>query len=175
MGSASAKVKLTILANEILNKAIQAGVVPSTILEDLDLRNGTSCGQIDVVFARSEDTIAASTTTTYTLDTGENDSFGEPIAFVEVVLVLLRNTRCAVGAYLELGANGINGFGALNANKGFWKTQPDRTIVAPGGWACMYEPTGVDVDGTHSDLDVATSAVVGDINSWDILILGRSA
>jgi len=175
MGDASAIVKLTIEAREILSSAIKAGVVPSTVLEDLDLRNGTSDGQIDLAFARTETAKAASSTTTYALDGTVTDSYGIAITFAEVVLVLVRNRRTTALAWLQVGPNGANGFGVLNGNKGLWNVAADRSTVGPEGWYCAYDPVGVVVDGTHSDLDVDCSAVAGATNSWDILILGRSA
>lgn len=173
--SNSAKVQLSIKALEVLNEGIKAGVVPSDVLENIDLRNGTSSGQIDLVFADTETGKAASGTTTYALDGSVNDSFGNAITFVKVVLVLIRNKRTTTNAWLKVGPNAVNGFGTISAEHGFWADATDRSVVNEGGWYVAYDPAGVAVDGTHSDLDVATSAVVGDTNTWDILILGRSA
>lgn len=175
MGTASAKVKINIEAFELLSTAIKKGVVPASIIEDLDLRNGTANGQIDLAFARSESGKAASGTTTYALDGTVLDSYGNTITFKEVVLILVRNNRATALAYLEVGPNAADGFGTLTASKGFWKDASDRSIVAPESWYVAYDEVGVVVDATHADLDVATSAVVGATNSWDILVLGRSA
>ena len=175
MGNATAKVRLSIEAREILSSAIKAGVVPSTILEDLDLRNGTDDGEIDLAFAVTETSKAASGTDDYELDGAVTDSFGKAITFAEVVLILVRNRRTTALAWLQVGPSVANGFGTIDSNKGFFKAATDRAVVGPSGWYCAYDPTGVVVDGTHSDFAVDTSAVAGATNSWDLLILGRSA
>ena len=171
----SARIKLSVLAWEVLTEGIKKGTVPSEVLEDLDLRNGTADGKIDLVYVVTETAKAASSTTTYALDGGVNDSYGDAITFAKVDLILLRNRRTTALAYLEMGPNVANGFGTKTLSRGFWASQPDRSLVAPASWYCAYNKDGVVVDATHSDLDITASAVVGDTNTWDLVILGRSA
>lgn len=175
MSTATGKVILSVQAIEVLNEGVKAGVIPSKVLENLDLRAGTSDGQIDLAFVATETGKAVSSTTTYDLRGGVNDSFGDSITFKEVCLILVRNKRTTNLAYLQVGPNSSDGFGTQVLNKGFFADASDRAVVGPEGWYVSYQPAGVSVDATHFNLDVSTSTIVGDINTWDILILGRSA
>lgn len=175
MPTSSARVTLSIKASEVLNSGIKAGVVPSTILEDLDLANGTADGKIDLVYAKTETAKAASSLTTYDLTASVTDSYGNVMTFAEVCLIAIRNKRSTALAWLKAGPNAANGFGTIAANKGFFNAAADLAVVGPDSRYVVYDKVGVVVDATHSDFDVACSAVVGDVNTWDILILGRSA
>ena len=177
----SAKVNLSIKALEVLNEGIKAGVIPASIIEDLDLRSGTADGQINLAYGTTATTVAASSTTGYDLAGALVDTFGKPITFAEVVLIALRNKRSTALAYITVGPAAANGFGALAGGKGFWVADiaadaDNRSVVGPDSWMVLYDKVGVPVTaGTGDLLTVSTSAVVGDVNTWDLLILGRSA
>lgn len=171
----SAKVTLTVEAFEVLNSGIKAGVIPSTFLEKMDLRSGTADGQIDLVYAVTTTAVAAGGTTEYDLDGVLEDSFGNVITFAEVNMIAVRNKRSTALAWLQVGPAAATGFGTLTANKGFWLVATDRSNVGPDSWLVLYDKVGVPVTGALKDLAIDTSAVVGATNSWDLLILGRSA
>jgi hypothetical protein len=165
----SAKIEMNLELKSIIADGINAGIIPAKILEKLELRGGIADGQIDKGFSITESAKPASGTTTY--DLTSLSFYGSSIVFDEIVLIAIRNKRTTAGAYLNVGPNAANGFG----DTGPWADASDRSQVGPSGWFVMYNPTGWPVDGTHKSLDVTTSAVAGAINSWDILILGRSA
>jgi len=180
-GTASARVNLDIRAQELLSSGIRAGVIPATFSVLLDLTTGTSDGQADLVYAASPSSVAASTVTSYDLAGSLVDSFGTSLTFVEVCLIAVRNKRTTALAYLDVGPHATNGFGRLASSRGFWPADAGAdadqgSIVAPDSWLVLYSKDGVPVTaGTGDVLRVTTSGVVGSTNSWDILIIGRSA
>jgi hypothetical protein len=165
----TAKVLLSIEARSVLQEGVNAGVIPSKILENIDLSYGTSEGNIDLAWATTETAIAASTTTTY--DLTSETFLSEARVFKEVVLIAVRNKRETAAAYLSVGPDSSDGFGAT----GPWADASDRSRIGPEGWFVQYDPVGWTVDATHKVLDVITSAVAGATNSWDIIVLGRSS
>ena len=187
MSAAVAKVTLDITASNILSAGINAGAIPAKFQRLLDLNSGTSEGQIDLVYAKSESGKAASSTTSYDLAAGVLDIYGTAMTFVEVVLIAIKNKRQTAQATLSIGPRATNGFGALASGRGFWTAalgSGGGNIVMPAStatsdhesWLVMYSEQGVPVTaGTGDVLAVTCSAISGDINAWDILILGRSA
>jgi hypothetical protein len=184
---ANAKVVLDITAQNILQSGLDAGAIPSRFRTLLSLGSGTAEGQIDRVFSKSESAKAASSTTSYDLSGGVTDVFGVTVTMVEVVLIAIRNKRQTAQATLSIGPHATNGFGALNAGRGFWTAalgSGGGNIVMPASttttdresWTVMYSEQGVPVTaGTGDILAVICSAISGDVNAWDILVLGRSA
>lgn len=183
MPNASARVRIDIVAQDLLNSGIKAGVVPIKFQETLDLNNGTSDGSIDLVYGVTESSKAASTIFSYDLvgDPNFKDSFGAPVSFVEVVLIAVKNKRTTALAYLDVGPHATNGFGRLSGSRGFWPADAaadadQGNIVAPDSWMVLYNKDGVPVGAGATDiLRVTTSGVAGATNTWDLLICGRSA
>ena len=181
MSLPNAKVVIDIQAMDLIKAGIVAGVIPSKFLVNLDLNTGTLDGNIDLVYAVSESGIAASTITSYDLSGSLKSPVGSAVVFAEVCLIALRNTRTTALAFLDIGPHATAGFGRVASSRGFWP--PDAaadadqgSIVAPDSWIVMYAKDGVPVTATTADiLRVSTSSVVGSINAWDLLILGRSA
>lgn len=192
MSTPSAKISVDLKVMELLVSGIRTGVVPANISEYIELSNGTTDGrQCDKVYTARTTGIAASTTTDYDLAGTLKDVDAATISFAEVCLIAVRNLRTTAGAVLAVGPAVANGFGTLAGGKGFW----NAAIGAGGGncvgpalasgfdasnsgasWMIVYDPTGVPVTaGTGDLLSVVTSAVVGSTNSWDIVIIGRSA
>lgn len=181
MGTSSARINIDIQALDILSAGVAAGVIPAKFLVQTDLNTGVSDGQCDLMFAKTESAIAASLITSYDLAGSLKDSFGNTLTFVEVVLIAVRNKRTTALAYLDVGPHATNGFGRLAASRGFWPTDAGAdndqgNIAAPDSWMVLYSKDGVPVTaGTGDILRVTTSAVAGSTNSWDLLIIGRSA
>jgi len=181
MGTPSASVLIDIKAREILSSGIKAGVIPASFYENFDLNNGTAVGSCDLWYATTTTAIAASATTQYDLAGTLTDSFGTVITFVEIVLIAIRNKRTTALANITLKPGAATPFGCLAAGKGFWPADiaadnDQGNVVGPEGWVVLYDKEGVPVGAGATDrLDVVTSAVVGATNSWDILIVGRSA
>lgn len=179
MGSATATVSLQITARDIINSGLKAGVVPINFASVIDLNNGLTNANIDLAWSASRVGMAASGTTTMDLHGALTDSFGNTVQFAEVVLIALRNNRTDAGAYIVL-APGALPFGRLAAGSGFWPADlaadaDQGSVVGPGAWLCLYDPTGVPTAaGVTDQIQITTSAVVGSTNSWDILVLGRS-
>lgn len=178
-GTSTASVHLDITAAQILADGINAGVIPARFREVLDLPNGTTDGKIDLVYASTKSSIAASATTTYDLSGSLTNAVGRAVVFAEVVLIALKNKRTTALANLTIGPNSSAGFGTLAAGKGFWAAAQGSgggSVVGPGSWYVVYDPTGVPVTASTADiLAIIASAVTGDTNTWDLLILGRSA
>jgi hypothetical protein len=180
-GTASARINIDIQAQDIISAGIVAGVIPAKFLQQLDLNTGVSDGQCDLVYAKTESGVAASTITSYDLS-GTLVGLNQAVAvFAEVVLIAIRNKRTTVLAYLDVGPHATNGFGRLSSSRGFWPADiaadaDQGSIVAPDSWLVLYNKDGVPVVGGTGDiLRVTTSGVVGSTNTWDILVIGRSA
>ena len=172
----SGKIRLEVELRERLSQGLKVGVMPSKVVQDLDLANGTTDGKIDLGYYTQVTGGAASTTTVYDLAGSLTDIGGNTITFAEVVAIYLYNRRATALAYLTVGPDATNGFGALASGKGFWADASDRSVVGPASWLMLYDKVGVPVSGGSTDeLAVTTSAVSGSTNAWDIVILGRSA
>lgn len=181
MGTASARIAVDIRAQELLSAGIRAGVIPSNFHVLLDLTTGTADGQADLVYATTASSVAASTVTSYDLAGSLFDSFGAALTFAEVCLIAVRNKRTTALAYLDVGPHATNGFGRLAGSRGFWPADAagdadQGSIVAPDSWLVLYAKDGVPVTaGTGDVLRVTTSGVAGSTNTWDLLVIGRSA
>jgi len=172
----AAKVGIDVRAIVALSDGIASGMISPKMLESLDLKNGVTEGLIDLVYYKEESAVAASTTTRYDLDDGTmKDVYGNALAFVEVVLIGIRNTRATADAFIDIGPSSSHPFGA--GNEGPWAAVTYRSRVCQNsGWLFLYVPEGAAVGSGATDaIDVITSAVVGATNEFEILILGRSA
>lgn len=171
----NARVTLSVHANEVITGGIKAGRIPHRFESLLQLDNGTSVGNIDLVYSKRETGIAASTTTVYDLAGSLTDSEGSTITFVEVVLIAIRNLSTDAVDHLEVGPDATNGFGVLSSNLGFWADASDRSIITADSWSVWYSEAGVPVGaGSTDELAVITPSGSA-ANTWDILIIGRSA
>lgn len=185
----SARVSLNIRGFQSLTNGLQNGTVPIDVLEMFDLQNGTADGKCDCVYYGRASSVAATTTTSYDLvGAALLDIAGNAIVFAEVCLIAVRNLRTTALAYIQIGPHATNGFGKLASSKGFWGATADITngggnVVGPASsssdrtsWHVMYDEVGVPCVAATSDiLAVLTSGVAGSTNSWDLLIVGRSA
>jgi hypothetical protein len=181
MGNATASVSLQITARDVLTSGLKAGVIPIQFAAAVELNNGLANGQIDLAWSASRVAMPASATTNLDLHGALTDSFGNTVQFHKVVLIALRNNRTTALANLTLAPGSSNGFGRLAAGLGFWPADiaadaDQGNVCSPGGWLVLYAADGVPVTaGTADILSITTSAVAGDTNAWDILVLGRSA
>ena len=173
----SAKVLIDLIAKQNISNGKIKGTNNFPFLEDLKLSSGTDDGQIDLSYFETVTGIAASTTTVRDLAGSLSDVEGNTLTFAEVALIAIRNLRTTALATLEIGPDATNGFGVLSSGRGFWSDASDRNVVHPNsGWLVLYAPDGVPVGaGSTDELAIITSAVSGSTNSWDLLILGRSA
>jgi hypothetical protein len=176
----SASVKLDLVMNELITDGIRNGVLAPRFTESLSLATGTSDGQINLGYYVSATGIAASSTTAYDLAGSLTDESGATMTFAETCLIAMRNTRTTALATLTIGPDATNGHGVLAAGRGYWAAalgSGGGSVVHPGGgWTVLYAPDGVLVGaGSTDELSVIASAVVGDTNSWDLIVLGRSA
>lgn len=178
--SPNANVALSIHAREVITGGIKAGAIPHRFESLLQLNNGTDDGKIDQVWSERKTGVAASTDTDYDLTGVLTDSEGSTITFAEIVLIAIRNRSTDAVDHLEVGPASSNGFGVLASNKGFWKDASDRSIVMPTigvneGWIVMHAPGGVPVTAGTGDILTVTTPSGSAANTWDILIIGRSA
>jgi hypothetical protein len=177
----SALVNLSITGRDVISSGLKAGVIPTPVLQYLDLSNGVNDGQIDLLYYKQESGIAASSTTSYDLAGSLTDAEGTVLTFAEIALIYLYNRRNTALAYLDLGPHATNGFGRLASSRGFWPADvaadaDQGTIVAPLSFVVLYSRAGVPVTaGTGDILRVLASGVTGSTNAWDILLLGRSS
>lgn len=181
------KVALSIEAREIISAGLKAGVIPSKFENLLLMPTGTADGSCDLVCSVSASSVAASSTTSYDLSGTLKDAQGNNVVFAEVVLIALRNKRSTAQATLTIGPHATNGFGTLATGKGFWAAalgSGGGDVVGPchatrddlQSWVVKHDVTGVPVTaGTGDILAVIASAVSGDTNAWDLLVIGRSA
>lgn len=149
----------------------------------IDLANGTSAGQIDLAYSETKTGVAASTTTVYDLAGSLTDLAGDTIAFAEVVLIAIRNRSTTAVNRIHIGPDATNGFGVEASNLGFWADASDRSVVAAdfdsdandGSWCIMHCRSGVAVSGGSTDELAVITQSGSSSNTWDIVILGRSA
>jgi hypothetical protein len=154
--------------------------LPVGISSALKLPNGEAVGEINAVaFIRAEN-IAASANTDYDLRalTDSTGLTGEQ-EFASVSAIVLRNRRSTALAWLKFGPkDGTNGaliLGSPTAGKGLFNAGTDRLVIPPNGIAVLYSGEAIPTSATFKDLRVTASAVTGDTNAWDLLILGVSA
>ena len=180
----SAKVLLDIEMRELLQSGVRNGAIPTKVLRNLDLTTGTSDGNIDLAYYTRASGIGESVTTVYDLAGSLADLSGTTITFVEVVLVVVVNLSGTAANYLEVGPDATNGFGVVASNVGFWADASDRNVLSAsfgatatggGAWLVLHDEGGVAVAaGSTDELAVITQGGTSS-NTWDILILGRSA
>lgn len=176
------KVVLTVEASQFISAGIASGAIPARIAVDLNLSNGTSNGQIDLCYFKTETGKAASGTTAYDLAGTLTNYEGTTLAFAEVCLIAVRNKGTAAANRIQCGPG--DDFGVEGSNVGFWSANTWRATVNAdyvdgnpnsGSWLVMYSHAGVPVTaGTADDFSVFTQSG-SSLNTWDILILGRSA
>jgi len=178
-----ARVQYLIEGTEVVSDGPLKGVNKRELRLFLDLANGTSDGECDLVYSEQKVGVGASVTTVYDLDTSLTDLSGSAIDFAEVVLIAIRNRSSTPANYLTIGPDATNGFGVVASNKGFWADASDRNVVpadfnsddGDGSWVILHSRGGVPVAGGSTDeLAVITQGGTSS-NAWDIVIIGRSA
>lgn len=173
----SGSVLLDLAFQEVISAGPKIGPVTSRLLASYDLVNGTSDGQIDRGYAKRETGIGASATTVYDVIAALNNTEGTSITMAEVVLVAIRNLSTTAANYLLVGPDATNGFGVVASNKGFWADASDRNVVPADGdsWVVLYSKGGVPAAaGSTDEIAVITQGGTSS-NTWDIMVLGRSA
>ena len=186
MSTPHAKIRLNLSVWEAKVETLGRNEVLRQFFEEFELLNGTTDGTMcDLVYCKSESAKAAGGTTTYDLVGSLTDIDGATISFVEVCLIAIRNTRATAQAVISIGPDATNGFGVLAGGKGFWNAalgSGGGNVIGPAlstgqtSWTVFYDATGVPcAAGSTDELSVLTSAVTGATNSWDIIIIGRSA
>lgn len=179
-----AHVRIDIGAFEWFDSVLQKGVVrnsPEAV--NITLPNGTSNGQIDLSWGETKTGVAASTTTVYDLVGTLTDKAAATVSFAEVVTIAIRNRSNTAANYLTVGPDATNGFGVVASNRGFWADATDRNVVmadynssdGDSGWLILHCRSGVPAAaGSTDELAVITQGGTSS-NTWDIVILGRSA
>jgi len=176
----SANVLLDLSFQEILSAGLKAGPITTRMLESYDLTNGTSDGQIDRAFAARATGIGSAVTTVYDVVGGLTNTEGTTISMAEVVLIAVKNLSQTAANYLTAGPDVSNGFGVVASNKGFWVAAigsgGGSVIPADGySWVVLYSKGGVPaVAATSDEVSIVTQSGTS-ANTWDIMILGRSA
>lgn len=171
----SGRVSLSVKAIEFINTGVANGQLPAEIIEDFALPRGVAIDQIDLAFFEQKSGINASVTTVYDLTGSMTDLSGAPINFASVSLIAIRNRSIDDADHLEVGPDASNGFGVLAGNRGFWKDASDRSVIMANSWWVVYNRAGVLVGaGSADELAVITPAGSAG-NSWDIIVMGRSA
>lgn len=178
----TAKVGLSLEATQNIVAGIIGAPAQARILVDANMTNGTSNGQVDRCYFKTETGKAASGTTAYDLAGTLTDIEGTTITFAEVCLIAVRNRSTTAVNRIQCGPG--DDFGVEASNVGFWSANTWRATVCAdavdgnpnsGSWLVMYSHTGVPVTaGTADDFSVFTQSGSSN-NTWDILILGRSA
>jgi hypothetical protein len=174
----NARVNIDISARETYSNSGKRAVIDKQFQAFYDLANGTSNGAIDTSYHEIITGIGASTTTVRDLVGSLTDEAGNTLTFAEVVLIACRNLSSTAANVLEIGPDATSGFGVLSSNKGFWKDASDRNVLpADGGksWLILYSDAGVPAAaGSTDELAIITQSGTS-ANTWELLILGRSA
>lgn len=154
--------------------------IPVGISTKLTLPNGEAVGEVNAAAYIRAENIAASANVDYDLRalTDSTGITGEQ-EFASVSAVVIRNRRSTALAWLKFGPkDGTNGaliIGSPGANKGLFNAGTDRLVIPPNGIAVLYSGEAIPTSATFKDLRVSCSGVTGDVNAWDLLILGVSA
>ncbi len=154
--------------------------MPVHVTSEIKLPNGDAAGQVDCAAFIRADGIAASANVDYDLRalTDSTGLTGEQ-EFASVSAIVIRNRRATALAWLKFGpkdgASGALILGSPTANKGLFNAGTDRIVIPPNGIAVLYSGEAIPTSGTFKDLRVTCSGVTGDVNAWDLLILGVSA
>lgn len=173
----SARVLLDLYYREVVSSGLKAGPVEVPMRGDYDLTNGTADTQIDRAYYKRETGIGASATTVYDVVGGINTTENTAISMAEVVMIAVRNLSQTAANYLLVGPDATNGFGVVTANRGFWADASDRSVVPADGdsWLILYSKGGVPASaGSTDEIAVITQGGTS-ANTWEIMILGRSA
>jgi len=173
----SGRVLLDLSFQELIETGGKIGPVTSRLLADYDLVNGTSDGNIDRAYYKRESGIGASQTTVYDVVGALNNTEGTAISMAEVVLVAVKNRSTTPANHLLVGPDSTGGFGVVSSNKGFWNNAADRNVVPADGdsWLVLYSKAGVPATGGSTDEIAVITQGGTSANTWDIMILGRSA
>jgi hypothetical protein len=154
--------------------------LPVGVSAKLSLPNGEAVGEINAAAYIRAEGIAASANVDYDLRalTDSTGLTGEQ-EFASVSAIVIKNTRATALAWLKFGPkDGTNGaliLGSPTANRGRFNAGPDRLVMPPNGRAVLYSGEAIPTSATFKDLRVTCSGVTGDVNAWDLLILGVSA
>lgn len=157
------------------------GALKNLVSAIVRLSNGTSDGSIDKAYFVHESAKAASSTTAYDFHTSLTDAYGQVCSMAEITTIVIRNTRTTALAWIVLFPSAVAPFGRLSGSKGFWVADiagdlDQGSYIGPGGFRIFHAPIGVPVsNGVADSISVTCSAVAGDTNEWDLLVLGRSA
>lgn len=177
------EVRLKVKGVEVVSSGPLKGVNNHELALLIDMANGTTDGKIDLCYSKRETGIGASVTTVYDLAGSLTDLSGTTITFVEVTTIAIRNRSATAANSLLVGPDASNGFGVLASNKGFWVDASDRNLLpadfnssdGDGSWLILHSRGGVPVAaGSTDELAVITQGGTS-ANTWDIVILGRSA
>jgi len=176
-------VMFRVQGDEIVSSGPLKGANKRALELQLDLPNGTTDGQIDLAYSKIETGIGASVTTVYDLIGSLTDLSGGAVSFAEVVTIAIRNLSATAANWLSVGPDATAGFGVVATNKGFWADASDRSVVmadydsssGDSGWLILHCRSGVPASaGTSDELAVITQSGTS-ANTWEIVILGRSA
>jgi len=177
------QVHFVVQAEEQVSNGPLKGINKRALELLLDLPNGTADGKIDLAYSTIATGIAASTTTVYDLVGSLTDLSGTTISFAEVTTIAIRNLSATAANYLTMGPDATNGFGVVSSNKGFWADASDRNVIpanydsqtGDGGWVILHSRGGVPcAAGSTDELAVITQGGTS-ANTWELVILGRSA
>lgn len=173
----SGSVLLDLAFQEVIAFGNKAGPVTTRLREAYDLTNGTTDGSIDRAYAKREVSIGSAVTTVYDLVGSLTDTEGTTISAAEIVLIAVKNLSTTAANYLTVGPDATNGFGVVSSNKGFWADASDRNVIPADGysWVVLHSRGGVPCSaGSTDELAVITQSGTSG-NTWDLLVLARSA
>lgn len=149
-------------ANTGLGVGAQTSTLKHPFLYALEFENGTGDGDIDRVHS---DSFSIAAPTDIDVRGGlTSDLTGSATNFVDVSLIIVKNTTAAGGGNVLVGgdANAITGFGAAGV-----------TPIPPGGCVMWSFPSGIATTNLTADilqLDTSSGTVTG-----EYIIAGRSA
>jgi len=154
--------------------AIQQSVIPSSVA--FRMPNGTSEGQIDLVWQRQLTFPDSGTPINYDLDGAMVNAFGELVTFVELTTIYLVVISTTGGDGLSIGPGAtdpiVTGATSLFGSSGSVVVPKARSASEPG-IALLHSPQGVPISSGASQLDV-TRLGSGTVTAI-IKFIGRSA
>lgn len=162
-----------IALNLALGEVIASGVKQGTVAHKFDLSafqttrfvNGTSAGQIDLVFSEKDAAIGTSTTVDRDFAGSLTDSQGATITFAKVKLLCIYNG----------GTVPITVKGKTAAVFGLFSGSTDSVNIPAGACLFYFDPTGITVTNASTDKITLGNASGSTAATFTMIVAGTSA
>lgn len=176
MSTVTARIKIGIKVNEVLNPSGSNGNVGTLALQISELADyvnnlADSGSNALKAYIDTQEGVGASQNQDYDLIGSLSDNDGGTINFDEVYWIIVWNRSSTYA--LTLGPGATNSFGVGSGNQGFWADASDKSYIPPLSPRVLASAGGVPAAAGSTD-NLRLSTLGGSsANAWSILIIGR--